>query len=126
MEKQAKQNFISLGQCPFNCISFCFQDSFLKSSSQQDLLPEPSVHDHEKEAEHKRRRKLIFIFLVAAVTTVLLALAATIPFLLGKILIIGNICICFTNLSRKTNDILINYSDVLMSSGKVLKNFWWL
>ena len=61
------------------------QDAFTKSDSQQDLLPDDfEASDCDKEEEKQRRRKLFFILLVAAITTGLLVLVATLPFLLGR------------------------------------------
>ena len=61
------------------------QDAFTKSDSQQDLLPDDfEVSVCDKEEEKQRRRKFVFILLVAAITTGLLVLVATLPFLLGR------------------------------------------
>ena len=50
-------------------------------------MSEKSAYDKEQE---RRRRRLGFIALVALITTVLLALAAAIPFLLGEIHMISS------------------------------------
>ena len=61
------------------------QDAFPKRDSKQDLLPDDfEVSVCDKEEEKKRRRKLFCILLVAAITTGLLVLVATLPFLLGR------------------------------------------
>ena len=62
------------------------QDAFTKSESQQDLLPDDfELSACDEEEDKQRRRRLFFILLVAAITTGLLVLAATLPFLLGRL-----------------------------------------
>lgn len=55
--------------------------AFSNNEVEEELLSEKSAYDKEQE---RRRRRLGFIALVALITTVLLALAAAIPFLLGS------------------------------------------
>ena len=66
-----------------------YQEAFTQSESQQDLLSDDcEVSDCDKEEEKQRRRRLFFILLIAAITTGLLVLVATLPFLLGRLSVV--------------------------------------